>query len=143
MREIAGRTVKHFWEPIQVISDPFTFRLIGSVMRGRAPSLLELDDRPDEYEDVGRLCTWDNLFPERKLTRSLYERVLIRAIAGQKLRMHGRFYTPLRMKGWSQVVFRRDDTGSIHTFPIDYLIRHLREWERGAPQSRSAASSFS
>ena len=143
MREIAGRTVKHFWEPIRRISDPFTFRLIGSVMRGRAPSLLELDDRPEEYEDVGRLCTWDNLFPERKLTRSLYERVLIRAIAGQKLRMHGRLYTPLRMKGWSQVVFRREDTGTIHTFPIDYLIRHLREWERGTPQSRSAVSSFS
>lgn len=130
LRQIAGRVVKHFWRPIRRVSDPFTFRLIGSVIRGRAPSLLELDDRPPEYEDVGRLCTWENLFPERALTRSLYERVLIRAISGQTLRMDGRSYTPVRMRGWSLVVFRREDTGTIHTFPIDYLIGHLRAWER-------------
>lgn len=130
LREIAGRIVHRFWRPIRRISDPFTFRLIGSVIRGRAPSLLDLRDRPPEYEDVGRLCTWDELFPERALSRSLYERVLIRAISGQKLRMFGRQYTPIRMRGWSQVVFRRDDDGSLHTFSIDYLIRHLREWER-------------
>ena len=130
LRDIAGKVVKHFWRPIRRISDPFTFRLIGSVIRGRAPSLLELDDRPPEYEDVGRLCSWDNLFPESQLSRSLYERVLIRAISGHKLRMQGRNYTPVRMRGWAEVVFRRDDTLSLHTFPIDYLIRHLRDWER-------------
>jgi hypothetical protein len=133
LREIAGRIVRHFWRPIRRISDPFTFRMIGSVIRGRAPSLLELEDRPPEYEDVGRLCTWDNLFPERKLSRSLYERVLIRAISGQQLHMHGRVYTPVRMDGWSQVVFRRADTGTLHTFPIDYLIGRLDDWERGVP----------
>ena len=131
MRDIAGRIVKHFWRPIRRISDPFTFRLIGSVIRGRAPSLLDLDARPEEYEDVGRLCTWDNLFTDRQLSRSRYERVLIRAISGQRLRMHGRHYTPIRMRGWAEVVFRRDDTGTLHTFPIDYLIQHLRDWERG------------
>jgi hypothetical protein len=130
LREIAGRIVRHFWRPIRKISDPFTFQLIGSVMRGRAPSLLDLEDRPEEYDDVGRLCTWDNLFPEGALSRSLYERVLIRAISGQKLRMHGRHYTPIRMRGWSQVVFRRDDAGTLHTFPIDFLVRHLSDWER-------------
>jgi hypothetical protein len=130
LREIAGRITRYFWRPIRRISDPFTFRLIGSVMRGRAPSLLDLSDRPEEYEDVGRLCTWENLFPERALSRSLYERVLIRAISGQRLHMHGRHYTPVRMRGWSQVVFRRDDTGTLHTFPIDYLITHLQAWER-------------
>lgn len=130
LRGIAERIVRRFWRPVRRISDPFTFRLIGSVVRGRAPSLLELDDRPPEYEDVGRLCTWDNLFPERKLARSLYERVLIRAISGQKLRLHGRRYTPVRMQGWSEVVFRRDDRGTLHTFPIDFLVGHLRSWER-------------
>ena len=24
----------------------------------------------------------------------------------------------------------RDETRTLHTFPIDYLIRHLRDWER-------------
>ena len=130
LRSIAGLIVKHFWHPIRRVSDPFTFRLIGSVMRGRAPSLLDLDDRPPEYEDVGRLCTWDNLFPESELSRSRYERVLIRAISGQKLRMHGRRYTPTGMRGWSAVVFRDDQDRSRHVFSIDYLLGHLQDWER-------------
>jgi hypothetical protein len=134
LRSVAGLIVKHFWHPIRRISDPWTFRLIGSVMRGRAPSLLDLDDRPPEYEDVGRLCTWDNLFPESELSRSRYERVLIRAISGQKLWMHGRRYTPTGMRGWSAVVFRADDDHSRHVFSIDYLLGHLRDWER--PRSR-------
>ena len=130
LRSIAGLIVKHFWHPIRRVSDPWTFRLIGSVMRGRAPSLLDLDDRPPEYEDVGRLCTWDNLFPESELSRSRYERVLIRAISGQKLWMHGRRYTPTGMRGWSAVVFRADDDRSRHVFGIDYLLGHLGDWER-------------
>jgi hypothetical protein len=134
LRSIAGLIVKHFWYPIRRVSDPWTFRLIGSVMRGRAPSLLDLDDRPPEYEDVGRLCTWDNLFPESELSRSRYERVLIRAISGQKLTMHGRRFTPTGMKGWSAVVFRADDDRSRHVFSIDYLLGHLQDWER--PRAR-------
>ncbi len=130
LRDIAGRIVQGFRRPIRRVSDPFTFRLIESVIRGRAPSLLDLPERPPEYEDVGRLCTWDNLFPERFLSRSRYERVLIRAIRGQRLRIHGRRYTPVGMRGWAEVVFRRDDTGTRHTFPIDYLIGHLDAWER-------------
>jgi hypothetical protein len=130
LRAIAGLTVKHFWHPVRRVSDPFTFRLIGSVMRGRAPSLLDLDERPPEYDDVGRLCTWDNLFPEHELSRSRYERVLIRAISGQKLWMHGRRYTPTGMHGWAAVIFRRDDDRTRHVFGIDYLLNHLRDWER-------------
>ena len=130
LRAIAGLTVKHFWHPVRRVSDPFTFRLIGSVMRGRAPSLLDLDERPPEYDDVGRLCTWDNLFPEHELSRSRYERVLIRAISGQKLWMYGRRYTPTGMRGWAAVIFRRDDDRTRHVFGIDYLLNHLRDWER-------------
>ncbi|HEX2092094.1 MAG TPA: hypothetical protein VHG28_06810 [Longimicrobiaceae bacterium] len=132
LRSIAGLTVRHFWHPIRRISDPWTFRLIGSVMRGRAPSLLDLPERPPEYEDVGRLCTWDDLFPERELSRSRYERVLIRAISGQKLWMAGRRYTPTGMRGWSQVIFRRDEDRSRHVFGIDYLVGHLGDWQQPA-----------
>lgn len=130
LRSVAGLTVHHFGDAIRRISDPFSFRLIGSVMRGRVPSLLELDDRPPEYEDVGRLCTWGNLFPDHALSRSRYERVLIRAIRGEKLHMHGRWYKPTGMQGWSQVVFRREDDHTRHTFGIDYLLNHLQDWER-------------
>ncbi|HZE07955.1 MAG TPA: hypothetical protein VE110_04285 [Gemmatimonadaceae bacterium] len=130
LREIAGLVTKHFWPYIRRLSDPFTLRLIGSVMKGRAPSLLDLDDRPPGYEDVGRLCTWDNLFPERVLPRSQYERVLIRAISGDKLHMDGEWYTPTGMRGWSRVVFRKKADNSRHIFSLDYLLDHLREWER-------------
>ncbi|MGQ0562278.1 MAG: hypothetical protein ACT443_10425 [Gemmatimonadota bacterium] len=130
LRGMAGAITRYFWPSIRRLSDPFTFRLIGSVMRGRAPSLLQLPDRPPAYEDVGRLCDWDELFPPNRLTRSRYERVLIRAISGQKLRLFGRWYTPTGMRGWSQVIFRRDDRPTRHYFSIDYLLEHLRDWER-------------
>jgi hypothetical protein len=127
LRELAGRIVRRFWRPIRRVSDPFTFRLIGSVMRGRAPSLLDLDDRPPEYEDVGRLCTWENLFPEEELERSRYEQVLIHAIRGDELSLGGRRWTPVGMRGWSEVVFR-DDRGRHRAIGIDPLTRMLRRW---------------
>jgi hypothetical protein len=138
LRTIAGRITREFWRSIRRLSDPFTFRLIGSVMRGRAPSLLELDDRPPEYDDVGRLCDWDDLFPPNELRRSRYERVLIRAISGQRLRLFGHWFKPVGMRGWSQVVFRRDDDLTAHYFSIDYLLQHLDDWERNGTRPSSS-----
>ena len=131
LRAIAGHITRRFWRSIRRLSDPFTFRLIGSVMRGRAPSLLDLRDRPPEYEDVGHLCDWDDLFPPNELRRSRYERVLIRAISGQKLRLFGHWFTPVGMRGWSQVVFKRDGQRNPYLFSIDYLLHHLHDWEKG------------
>jgi hypothetical protein len=138
LRDVAGLATRYFWPSIRRVSDPFTFRLIGSVLRGRAPSLLDLDDRPKPYEDVGRGVMWDNLFPERILPRSRYERVIIHAIAGEKLHMEGSWFTPVGMRGWSQVVFRRDGDGSRHVFSLDYLLKHLRDWERKRSPGRSS-----
>lgn len=133
LREIAGRITKHFWPAIRRYADPFSLRLVGAVMAGRTPSLLELADRPPSYESVGHLCAWEDLFPEHELPRSRYERVLIRAIHGDRLHL-GRddWYTPTGMSGWSHVVFRRDRDRSKHVFSLDYLLRHLDDWE--APQ---------
>lgn len=132
LRDVARKIFDIFRHPIARISDPFTLRLIDSVMQGRAPSLLDLDDRPPEYEDVGRLCRWENLFSERVLARSRYERVLIRAISGRKLLIDGRPYTPTGMRGWSEVVFRRDSDRTRHIFSIDFLLNQLVNWERRA-----------
>jgi len=132
LREMAGRITKFFWPAIQRFSDPFTLRLIGSVMRGRAPSLLELDDRPPEYDSVGRLCQWDDLFPERVLPRSRYERVLGHAISGERLKMDRELYTPVGMQGWGHVVFRKERDKSRHVLSLDYLLDHLEEWDSGA-----------
>ncbi|MDB5859537.1 MAG: hypothetical protein JWQ76_3226 [Ramlibacter sp.] len=129
LRAIAGQTVRRFRRPIRRISDPFTFRLIASVIRGRGPSLLELDDRPEAYEDVGKLCAWDQLFPPTQLARSRYERVVIRAVSGQQLRMNGHRLRPVGMSGWSAIVFRREDNRR-EVIAIDDLIHHLDDWER-------------
>jgi hypothetical protein len=129
LRAIAARTVSHFLRPIRRMSDPFTFRLIGSVIAGRSPSLLDLDDRPEEYEDVGKLCAWDAVFPPAQLARSSYERVVLRAVSGQQLRRNGQRLRPVGMSGWSAVVFRREDDRR-EVIAIDDLVRHLDDWER-------------
>jgi len=132
LRAIAGRITKFFWPSIRRFSDPFTLRLIGSVMRGRAPSLLELDDRPAAYDSVGRLCEWDDLFPERVLPRSRYERVLGHAISGERLKLDREVYTPVGMQGWGHVVFKRERDKSRHVMSLDNLLDHLDEWDAGA-----------
>ncbi|HEV8629579.1 MAG TPA: hypothetical protein VGV61_04615 [Thermoanaerobaculia bacterium] len=130
LRRIAWEVARHFRLGIRRVSDPFTFRLIDSVLAGRAPSLLDLADRPAAYEDVGRRGSWDKLFPPRTLARSRYERVLIRAISGRQLWLAGNAFTPVAMRGWSQVVFRREPDGSRHVLSFDQLLAHLDDWER-------------
>ena len=130
LREIAQTIFSRFVRPVARVSDPFTIRLIHSIISGTAPSLLQLPDRPESYENVGRLCRWENIFPPKVLSRSRYERVLIRAISGKKLRINGDSYTPLGMKGWTRVIFKRDAGQTTHAINIDYLLGHLEDWER-------------
>ncbi len=137
LRGIARDVLRVFAQPIRRIADPFTYRFILRVLTGHAPSLLDLDDRPEEYDNVGRACVWEELFPRRWVNHSRYERVLIRAIAGQRLELFNRWYTPVGMHGWSRVVFRRDDDRSRHTFPIDFLLAHLRRWDGRRSQARA------
>jgi hypothetical protein len=58
LRQMARETAWTFRRAIRRYSDPFSFRLLFAILRGRSPSLLELADRPSAYEDVGRLCRW-------------------------------------------------------------------------------------
>jgi hypothetical protein len=132
LREMAGRTTGRFWASISALGDPLSLRLIAAVMHGRVPSLLELDDRPAAYEDVGRLCTWNDLFPITLLPRSRYERVLSNAIAGKRVRMGGAWHRPVKMKGWTHVVFRRERDGAIHVRSLDDMLEHLDAWDRSA-----------
>jgi hypothetical protein len=157
LRQISRELFRYFWRPIARLADPFTFRLLSRVMNGHTPALLDLPERPPAYEDVGRLCRWDDLFPERALSRSRYERVLIHAISGEKLRIGHSWYRPTSMKGWSKVVFvpvsdansnaskehyrspsvpkqpdqKRPERSTKHVFSIDYLVQHLDNWGRG------------
>jgi hypothetical protein len=64
MRELALETAAKFAESIRTWSDPFSYRLLFSVLRGEMPSLLDLPDRPPAYEDVGRVVRWGTTLPE-------------------------------------------------------------------------------
>jgi len=66
LREIAREVAWFFRKSIRKYSDPFSFRLLFAILEGRAPSLLELVDRPGAYEDVGRLCRWGMVIHELK-----------------------------------------------------------------------------
>lgn len=66
LREMAARTAWYFRHSIRKFSDPFSMRLLFAILTGRAPSLLELVDRPTAYEDVGHLCRWGMVIHELK-----------------------------------------------------------------------------
>ncbi|MGI8906345.1 MAG: hypothetical protein ACR2IE_07640 [Candidatus Sumerlaeaceae bacterium] len=125
LRDIAALTTRVFSRSIRHYADPLSRTLISAVMHGSAPSLLELPERPDCYHDVGRACSWDNLYTERTLARSRYERVLMRAIARQPVVIEGEQYTPTGMHGWSHVVFRRQRDGQRQELSLDELVEHL------------------
>ncbi|MEX2609062.1 MAG: hypothetical protein WEA24_03890 [Gemmatimonadota bacterium] len=129
LRELAARTLDHFGTALRNLADPFTRRLLQSILHGDSPVLLELPDRPPAYEDVGRLCRWDDLFPTTSLDRSSYERALIHAIAGDRLRVGRNWYRPVAMQGWSRVVFRREEDGTRHLFSIDDLAGRRAGWQ--------------
>src|ERR1051326_4700779 len=64
LRQIALEIATHFRESIRYVADPFSMRLLFSVLRGQTASLLDLDDRPAEYDDVGRATRWGSVLPE-------------------------------------------------------------------------------
>jgi hypothetical protein len=138
LRALGAEVVRIFRPAIERYADDRSMRLIDGVMTGTVPSLLELNDRPASYDSVGKLCTWSDLFPLRALPRSRYERVFIRAISRAPLLLNGRQYIPTGMRGWSHVVFRREDDNTRHAFSLDFLLRHLGRWEIGVKRARRA-----
>jgi hypothetical protein len=66
LRQIGKEVAWYFRRSIRRYSDPFSFRLLFAILDGRAPSMLELVDRPAAYEDVGRLCRWGSVIHELK-----------------------------------------------------------------------------
>jgi hypothetical protein len=137
LREMAGRTTRAFWRSIHSLGDALSLQLIAAVMRGRAPSLLELSDRPRAYEDVGRLCRWDDLFPITMLPRSRFERVVSHAIAGRRVRLDGSWHRPIGVRGWTHVVFRRERDGARRVMSLDEMLAHLDAWDRTADRRTS------
>jgi hypothetical protein len=130
LREIGTEIFNQFRRPIARIADPLSLRVIRAVLSGREPSLLDLPQRPSEYDDVGRLCSWRPRHSELAPERSRLEQVVLHALAGDKLRLDGADYTPTGMRGWSRIVFRRDSDGKQITFALDDLLDHLPSWRK-------------
>lgn len=131
LRQVGFETFRYFRRAIARVADPFSLRVIRGILSGRAPSLLDLPDRPPEYEDVGRLCGWERTLPAAMLDHSRLERIVMRALSGAPLRIGDTTYAPTGLQGWSRVVFRRTSDGRHVAFPIDALLQHLEAWEQG------------
>lgn len=122
VRRVSRIAVARLLRRIREVAAPETMRLIGLVLNRRLPSLLDLPDRPDAYEDVGRLCLWEEPDPDRPLDRSLYEEVMRDAMAGRSILVDGRRYRPVGTSGWTRVRYR-DRGGNVRTFSVDELAR--------------------
>jgi hypothetical protein len=64
MRAIARETATKFADSIRRWSDPFSEQVLLSVLSGESPALLDLDDRPAAYDDVGREIRWGATLPQ-------------------------------------------------------------------------------
>jgi len=53
------------------------------------------------------------------------------AVSSRPLRLDGAFWTPVRVRGWSRIVFRRESDGAQIVVPVDSLVSRLDEWEQG------------
>ena len=128
LRPVATDIFNYFRRPIARVADPFSLRLIAGVLSGRASSYLDLDERPAEYEDVGRPCHWEPFYSDVLVERSRLEQIVMHALSGDKLRLDGSDYTPTGMQGWSRIVFTRDADGQRRVVPLEDLLEYLPEW---------------
>ena len=71
LRAMARKTVMIFSDAIRRVSDPFSYHLLLALVRGETPSLLDLRDRPAEYDDVGRSIRWGMVLPELRNFQAL------------------------------------------------------------------------
>ncbi|MDQ6861853.1 MAG: hypothetical protein M3032_11940 [Verrucomicrobiota bacterium] len=134
LREIAAETMRPFRSEIRRLSDAPTVEHIEAVFAGDARSLLDFPDRPSAYDDVGHGVDW-NRRRMRHWSRSQYEEVIHRVIAGTPIRIEGKRYKVERMQGWYEIVFREAKTGARRVFNLDELVRLTRK-EKRARSSR-------
>lgn len=71
LRDIALATALSFRNSIRRYSDPFSFRLLFSILRGETLALLDLEERPAAYDDVGVSIRWGAVLPELENFASL------------------------------------------------------------------------
>jgi len=127
LREMAWRTFHAFREPIRRLSDPYSYRVASRIISGASRSWLDDEERPVTYDDVGRGTPMPQELNALGLAR--YERVMLNAIEARPLRLANEQWTPVGVRGWTRVVFRRNRDGARTVLPLDSLVRHLDDWQ--------------
>jgi hypothetical protein len=125
LRQATRRVVARLLPRIRQVAATDTITLIRRVLARRHPSLLDLEDRPATYDDVGRDGPWREADPASPLPRSLYEQVMLDVMDGRPIRTGGRRWKPVATSGWTRVRYRSDD-GRTRTFSVDELVRLRR-----------------
>src|SRR5882724_3251030 len=122
LRAIAAETLSPFRRRIRQISDSRTLEHIAAVFAGNARSLLDFAERPEAYDDVGRVIDWGRR-RMRRWSRSKYEKIIHRVIAREPVRVGQKRYRVNRMNGWYQVDCREVGTRKHRTFNLDELVK--------------------
>ncbi len=122
LRAIAAEILMPFRRRIRQISDSSTLEHIAAVFDGNARSLLDFAERPQGYDDVGRLIDWGRR-RMRRWSRSKYEKIIHKVIAREPMRIGQKRYRVDRVNGWYQVEFREVGTRRRRTFNLDELVQ--------------------
>lgn len=126
LRAIALRVFDAFRDSIRRAADPLSYRVAARILSGAAPSWLDDADRPAAYDDVGRGTLMPAALNGLGLAR--YERVVLNAIEAKPLLLATERWTPVAVRGWSRIVFRRDRDGARTVLPLDTLVDRLDDW---------------
>ena len=139
LRAIAAEILTPFRRRIRQVSDSNTLEHITAVFAGDARSLLDFQERPETYDDVGRAIDWGRR--TRRWSRSKYEKVIHQVIAREPMRIGQKRYRVDRMNGWYQVDFREVGTRRRRTFNLDELVQLSAAKQRAlsAPSKRKSA----
>ena len=126
LRQIALAVFGAFREPIARLADPFSYQVAWRILTGASKSWLDEAERPVTYDDVGRGSPMPGALTHLGLAR--YERVMLNAIEARPLELNRERWTPIGVRGWSRVVFRRESDGARTVLPLDTLVNHLDAW---------------
>ena len=139
LRAIAAETLRPFRRRIRQISDSRTLEHIAAVFAGNARSLLDFAERPEAYDDVGRVIDWGRR-RMRRWSRSKYEKIIHRVIAREPMRIGQKRYRVTRMNGWYHVDFREVGTNRRRTLNLDELVQLSARKNAGPSPSRKRKS---
>jgi hypothetical protein len=84
---------------------------------------------PERRRSQRRASLEPTPFPDRRLTRSAYEKVFLKLVSGGRLRIGKQTWTPIGMRGWYHAIFRNDASGRERLITIDQLLKRMNDWE--------------